>query len=193
MRSRSVITYVLLNESWGVRRIVADPDQQNFARALYYATKALDNTRPVSTNDGWEMPETTDLIGIHDYAATGSAFARYRREDLDNFYPQGRRLMAEGCRNGGQPVLLTEFGGIAMAKQSQGNCWGYNEGAIDCEDFLKRYADLLRGVYANRLIGGFCYTQLTDVQQEVNGLLYSDRTPKIDLAQIRRITENDTK
>ncbi|MDE5896733.1 MAG: glycoside hydrolase family 2 [Clostridia bacterium] len=186
----SGIAYVPLNESWGVRRIVADRSQQNFARALYYATKALDPTRPVSTNDGWETPDATDLLGIHDYAATGSAFESYRREELDDFYPQNRRFMAEGCRSNGQPVLLTEFGGIALAGQSQGENWGYNEGAGSEKEFLARYSDLLRGVYQNPLLCGFCYTQLTDVQQEVNGLLYADRTPKFDLAQIRKITEN---
>lgn len=186
----SVIAYVPLNESWGVRNLAADVAQQNFARSLYYATKALDPTRLISTNDGWESPETTDLIGIHDYSYDSSLFAeKYRADRYNGLYPQGRRLMAKGCVYGGQPVLLTEFGGIAMSAEMKNGKWGYNDGAQDAEAFYARYGDLLRGIYAHPEFRGFCYTQLTDVQQEVNGLLYPDRTPKFDCERLKRLTE----
>ncbi|MBD5636216.1 MAG: glycoside hydrolase family 2 [Clostridia bacterium] len=188
----SVICYVPLNESWGVRNIVADSDQQNFARSLYYATKALDNGRLISTNDGWESPETTDILGIHDYAYDSSEFSdKYRADRYDELYPQGRRLMAYGCKYSGQPVLLTEFGGIAMKSDTKGVNWGYNEGSADQDEFYARYDNLLMGIYANKEFQGFCYTQLTDVQQEVNGLLNADHKPKFDLAKIKKLTERN--
>ncbi len=186
----SVITYLPLNESWGVRNIASDTQQQDFARAVYFATKAIDPTRPVSTNDGWECLDATDLIGIHDYARDSALFAqKYCAENYDGLYPQGRRLMAEGCSYLGQPVLLTEFGGIALSAEAKDGNWGYNEGATDEETFYARYENLMQGIYAHPGFRGFCYTQLTDVQQEVNGLLYPDRTPKFDCAVIKRLTE----
>ncbi len=186
----SVIAYVPLNESWGVRNIASDAAQQNFARSLYYMTKSLDATRLVSCNDGWESPETTDILGIHDYAYDSAAFAeKYRPDRYDDLYPQTRRLMAYGCKYAGQPVLLTEFGGIAKAEETKNGNWGYNDGASSDEAFYTRYENLMQGIYAHPDLRGFCYTQLTDVQQEVNGLLYADRTPKFDCETVKILTE----
>ncbi len=188
----SVVCYVPLNESWGVRNIVAVPEQQDFARAMYYGTKARDASRPISTNDGWESPETTDILGIHDYAYDSSAFAqKYRPEAYDTVYPARRRLMAFGCKYAGQPVLLTEFGGIAMANEATDGNWGYNSGARSDEEFYTRYENLMQGIHAHAGFQGFCYTQLTDVQQEVNGLLDALHAPKFDLARIARATRGD--
>lgn len=187
----SNICYVPLNESWGVRKIVVDKTQQNFARALYYFTKTADNSRLISGNDGWETPEATDILAIHDYAYDSSEFEKkYRKENYDFVYPQGRKLMATGCKYAGQPVLLTEFGGIAMSGEAKDGNWGYNTGAETREEFFSRYKNLLDGVYSCEEFQGFCYTQLTDVQQEVNGLLYPDRTPKFDLETLKKITEH---
>lgn len=186
----SVICYVPLNESWGVRNISVDKDQQNFARSLYYATKALDNSRLISTNDGWECLDATDIIGIHDYAYDSSLFQdKYRADRYDELFPQDKQLMACGCQYGGQPVLLTEFGGIAMKSDVGNDNWGYNNGAANQEEFYARYENLIKGIYLNEEFQGFCYTQLTDVQQEVNGLLNADHKPKFDLAKIRNLTE----
>lgn len=190
----SVICYVPLNESWGVGNIVVDPAQQNFARSLYYATKALDGTRLVSVNDGWEYPETTDIIGIHDYSYDSSQFdEKYRAERFNELFPQNRRLMAPGCGYCGQPVLFTEFGGIAMRSETHDGNWGYNDSASNSEEFYTRYKNLMDGIYTNKEFQGFCYTQLTDVQQEVNGLLSPDRTPKFDMQKIRSFTIGNNK
>lgn len=185
----SVVCYVPLNESWGVRNLATDGAQLNFARALYYATKALDGSRPVSTNDGWESPDTTDILGIHDYAYDSSQFAeKYRAENFNTLYPQMRPLYVEGCKYGGQPVLLTEFGGIAKRSETGEGNWGYNEGAADNEEFYARYGNLIQGIYAVKELQGFCYTQLTDVQQEVNGLLDANHEPKFDVETVRKLT-----
>lgn len=186
----SNICYVPLNESWGVRKILSDGAQQNLARTLYYLTKTVDPARLVSSNDGWENLDATDILAIHDYAYDSSAFAeKYRRESYDTLYPQGRKLMAEGCKYAGQPVLMTEFGGIAMRGEAKDGNWGYNAGAETEEEFFSRYKNLLDGIYASEEFQGFCYTQLTDVQQEVNGLLYPDRTPKFDMERLKKLTD----
>lgn len=183
----SVITYVPLNESWGVRKVVYDKQQQDYARALYYITKAADPTRPVSTNDGWENVSPTDLITIHDYASDSSKFdEKYTAEKYDMIYPQGRRLMAEGNYYEGQPVIFSEFGGVAMQKSTAGANWGYGKGAECDDEFYARIENLVDGIYRCDF-QGYCYTQLTDVQQEVNGLLDEDHKPKFDNARLRRI------
>lgn len=185
----SVVCYVPLNESWGVRKILTDARQQEFARSLYRLTKAIDPSRPVSTNDGWENSDETDIISIHDYAKFGDAFAgKYVPENYDTIYPNGgRRLMQRGCAVRGQSVMFTEFGGIAMKKDAGGGNWGYNDAAKDDAEFLARYRSLMQGIAACDF-DGFCYTQLTDVQQEVNGLLDEDHKPKFDPEAIRALT-----
>lgn len=185
----SVVCYVPLNESWGVRKILGDARQQDYARAMYYITKAVDQTRLVSTNDGWENIETTDIISVHDYAYDSSEFeVKYCETDLETLYPQGRKLMSEGCAESGQPVLLTEFGGIAMTKNATGGNWGYNSSAENEEEVYRRLENLMKGVYSCPF-QGYCYTQLTDVQQEVNGLLDENHKPKFDNARLKKLFE----
>lgn len=187
----SVICYVPLNESWGVRKILTNPAQQDFARSLYYATKALDDSRIVSTNDGWENLDATDIISVHDYAFSGDGFeTKYALENLESVYPQHRKLLAEGVEYAGQPVLMTEYGGIAMQSEMDeaGENWGYNDCAKTKAEFYARYENLLNGI-ADCKFQGFCYTQLTDVQQEVNGLLDANHNPKFDVEKICKLTK----
>ena len=188
----SNVCYVPLNESWGVRKIVVDKAQQDFGRALYHLTKAVDESRLISTNDGWENSDKTDIISIHDYAFDSSEFAKkYNRESYDTVFPQGRRLMSFGCKTQGQPVLFTEFGGIAMRQEEKDGNWGYNTGAANEEEFIARYKNLMDGIYATADFQGFCYTQVSDVQQEVNGLLTPDRKPKFDVKKICKCTKGE--
>ena len=181
----SVIAYVPLNESWGTREIRTQNTQQDLARSLYYATRVLDETRLISSNDGFEAVSPTDFVGIHDYDVKGAEMAQ-KYAVLDGLYPQGWALFADGSKYEGQPVLLTEFGGIAMKSDEKGMAWGYNEGASDREEFLSRLSALVDGIRAAGF-QGFCYTQLTDVQQEVNGLLTADRTPKAEIEKLKKI------
>lgn len=184
----SNVCYVPLNESWGVRKILLDENQQNFARAMYFATKSVDSSRLVSTNDGWENSDATDLVSVHDYSYSGKNFTeKYSEDTYEALYPQGRKLLSYGVDYVGLPVLFTEFGGIAMSSEVKNGNWGYNSAAENAEEFFKRYEDLFAGLSACKF-QGFCYTQLTDVQQEVNGLLRPDRTPKFDVERIRKIT-----
>lgn len=190
MQFTSVICYVPLNESWGVRKIYSDIRQQDFAAALYYATKALDGSRLVSTNDGWENVSASDIVSVHDYAFDSENFGqKFAAENLDCVYPQDRKLMAKGQTAKSKPVLLTEFGGIAMKSEQKNGCWGYNAGASTAEEFYTRLDNLIKGLDATNF-QGYCYTQLTDVQQEVNGLLDGDHKAKLDSDRLAKIFKN---
>jgi beta-galactosidase/beta-glucuronidase len=189
-----IVTWVPFNESWGVPDLPSHPPQQNFIQALYHLTKALDPTRPVVGNDGWESAET-DIIGIHDYDDDpGRIQQRYWGYEniaaiLRRAWPGGRLPTLEGHEHAGQPIVLTEFGGIAYAPPEQRDgTWGYSlaetPAALD-----RAYSQLLRAVRSLPLLAGFCYTQFADTYLETNGLLYADRTPKFPLERIAELTQ----
>ena len=181
----SIITYVPLNESWGIRKAAVSRQQQDFARSLYYLTKAMDGSRLVSTNDGWENMADSDILAIHDYASLGRELKeKYNRDTYNDAFQTFRRVLANGNAYGGQPVLLTEFGGIMFEKDQCNGNWGYNSAAKNEDEFLSRLKALTDGIYGADF-QGFCYTQLTDVQQEVNGLLDAEHHPKVDTAKIK--------
>lgn len=183
----SVIAYVPLNESWGVREIGTNEEQKAFAKSLYYLTKSLDKDRLISTNDGFETVNPTDILGVHDYDSENAEhFKKYAARQYEGMHPQGWALFAEGERYAGEPVLLTEFGGRALQKDKKGDNWGYSGAAEDEEEFLQKLREMMKGVYSCDF-QGFCYTQLTDVQQEVNGLLYPDRKPKAPVEELKEI------
>jgi len=182
-----IITWVPLNESWGVRNILLDKRQQDFARMLYYLTKCLDQTRLVSTNDGWEQI-ISDICGIHDYEPSGERLlTKYANRDrLMKQAAERRLLYAQGTEYNGQPIIITEYGGIAFTDEGDEN-WGYYGRVKDENEFLERYREITNAIRNTQYICGYCYTQLTDVQQEVNGLLTFDRKPKLDFNVIRKI------
>ena len=182
----SNVCYVPLNESWGVREIAADETQKVFARSLYYLTKSLDPTRLISTNDGFETVNPTDILGVHDYDAEKAEDFQKYANGYDGMHPQGFALFAEGERYTGEPALLTEFGGRAMQSDAKGEAWGYSGAAQNEEAFLKQLGSIMQGVYSCNF-QGYCYTQLTDVQQEVNGLLTAERKPKADMQSLKAI------
>ena len=183
----SIITYVPINESWGVRKALTSVEQQNFARSLYYITKSIDPSRLVSTNDGWENLSESDMLAIHDYSSLGSELkVKYNEGTYDDAFQTFRRVLANGNPYMGQPVLLSEFGGIMFERDQRDGNWGYNSAAKNDDEFLSRLKALVDGIY-DADFQGFCYTQLTDVQQEVNGLLDGDHNPKIAPEKIREI------
>ncbi len=182
----SNVCYVPLNESWGVREIATDERQKAFARSLYYLTKSLDPTRLISTNDGFETVNPTDILGVHDYDAEKAEDFQKYATGYDGMHPQGFALFAEGERYAGEPALLTEFGGRAMQSDAKGEAWGYSGAAQNEEAFLKQLQSIMQGVYSCNF-QGYCYTQLTDVQQEVNGLLTAERKPKADIEKLKAL------
>ncbi len=183
----SIITWVPLNESWGVRKILVNKEQQALGKSLYYLAKAIDSTRLVNINDGWENPLLTDFISIHDYSRYGEDFAKESsKEGVVKAYPMGRKTIIGTEYNPTKPVLITEFGGISIREfMKKDNDWGY-AGNEDLEGFYKRFKILMDNIKVSD-IQGYCYTQLTDVMQETNGLLDANHNPKIDLKKIKDI------
>ncbi len=183
-----IVAWVPFNESWGVPDLPDNPAQRHYVRALYHLTKTLDPNRPVIGNDGWESI-ATDIIGIHDYDNNPERIGRRYGTDealprlLKRERPGGRLLVLEETGQGGQPLVLSEFGGIAYSRECEGT-WGYSR-CDSPEEFGERFMDLLSVVRSLWVLAGFCYTQFADTYQEVNGLLYMDRTPKIPPEDIR--------
>jgi len=191
-----IIVWVAFNESWGVPNLTLTQAHRNAVEALYHLTRTLDATRPVIGNDGWEA-SATDILGIHDYDSDPEKLqARYAVSDpvrtlFDQRRPGGRILTLDGFPHRGQPIVLTEFGGIAYDKgaaQTE-NTWGYSRRQSD-ESFHDLYRRLLAVVNTTFMFSGFCYTQFTDTFQEANGLLGADRTPKLPLEVIYAATRN---
>ena len=190
-----VIVWVPFNESWGVPDLTSARIQRDAVQALYHLTKTLDPTRPVIGNDGWES-SATDIIGIHDYDADMDHIRqRYGPETspeqlLDRRRPGGRILTLDGYPHRGQPIVLSECGGIAYNKCRQPGVretWGYSMVTTE-EEYERRYRELMDVIIPISIFSGFCYTQFTDTFQEANGLLCADRTPKLSLAVIREAT-----
>ncbi|MGX6443933.1 glycoside hydrolase family 2 protein [Neobacillus sp. K501] len=184
----SIITWTPFNESWGVKNIYTDVKQQKFTEGIYHLTKALDSMRPVIVNDGWEHT-ISDIITLHDYVEYGDEFLkRYRDKEKvvqnDLAFNNFKHAMAQGYPYNGQPIIISEYGGIAFNSEKG---WGYGNQVKSEEEFLQRYESITQAIKDTPYISGFCYTQITDVQQEVNGLLTETREPKVDLSKIRSI------
>ncbi len=127
----------------------------------------------------------TDIYDIRDYDQNPETFrARYDGmihggSPYDN-YPDRQKY-------GGQPYFVSEYGGIWWNPNQVEEGWGYGNRPVSEEDFLTRYEGLTRALLDNPKMFGFCYTQLYDIEQEVNGLYTYDRQPKFDPAVIHRI------
>jgi hypothetical protein len=194
-RSPCVIVWVAFNESWGVPNLTLTQAHRNAVEALYHLTRTLDATRPVIGNDGWEA-SATDILGIHDYDCDPERLqARYTTSEptrtlFDQRRPGGRILTLDGFPHRGQPIVLTEFGGIAYdAGGARESTWGYSR-AHNAESFLDLYRRLLAVVNTTTMFSGFCYTQFADTFQEANGLLCADRRPKVSLELLSAATRN---
>ena len=192
----SIIEWVPINESWGVPQIHSDHQQQHYAQALYHLVHALDSTRLVESNDGWEQT-ITDVCGIHNYAQGNKDEPEKYAHFVDSLAdwqrlvaqpPGGWRTFAKGYKYQGQPIVLTECGGIGYKKASNDNGWGYTSVSSD-EGFLNDYGRVIKAIAKSQSLVGFCYTQLCDVEQEVNGLLTYDREFKVDPNKIKAIND----
>jgi beta-galactosidase/beta-glucuronidase len=185
----SIVAWVPLNESWGVRWIADRAEQRHFAQSLYHLTHAFDGSRPVIANDGWEHT-ATDILGIHDYAPEGGfledRYASAASESVSGWGPHEMRLFVGDHSHVGQPVMITEFGGISFHPAEGENWYGYSA-VTDARSFAAKVDELVRPLLANPAIIGFCWTQLTDTLQETNGLLDEHRRPKVDPAVLREI------
>ncbi|MGZ8218981.1 glycoside hydrolase family 2 protein [Methylomagnum sp.] len=186
-----VLIWVPFNESWGVPDLPYMPAPRDAVQSFYYLTRSLDPTRLVIGNDGWES-SATDVIGIHDYDSDPNHIrARYGpevklQEMVDRRWAGGRILTLDGHPHRGQPVLLSEFGGVAYIKPDDElyeRGWGYTR-FDDLDEYRRRTFGLIEAVRSTAMFSGFCYTQFADTFQEANGLLFDDRTPKLPLEEI---------
>lgn len=191
----SIVVWVPLNESWGIPRVARNKMEQHHSLTMYHLTHSLDSTRLVVSNDGWELTET-DICAVHNYnhgSKEEKEKYNYFIESISNkenilvSQPAGRTIYANGFHHKGEPILLTEFGGIAYDRNNNTG-WGYTVVTTE-EEFLRDYERVIDAVYRSEVIYGFCYTQLTDVEQEINGLLTYNREPKCNLDKIREINE----
>ena len=186
-----IVTWVPINESWGVSDIAIRRDQQDFATSLYYLTKAIDQTRPVISNEGWEHT-ISDIWGFHDYTQFKAHLAeRYGTREaiertLTEMRPTRKRLLLRPEDRRGQPVMLTEFGGLSMHPKT-GQAWfGYATAESD-DEYLAMIKSLFDAIYESTDLAGYCYTQITDTLQETNGLLDENRNPKLPVEKLRDI------
>jgi beta-galactosidase/beta-glucuronidase len=177
----SIMTYVLFNESWGLHHIMHDQDQQRFSVALYHLTKSMDPTRFVISNDGWEHT-ISDLITIHNYVSSGDVLNKMYQDVIGLMNHQVanqtkvRSIFAEGYHDMGQPIIFSEYGGVAF-QSDEG--WGYGDKVQTKEAFRQRLFDLTHAIMQHPLFSGYCLTQTTDVEQEVNGVMNPKRELKL--------------
>ncbi len=190
----SIVIWAPLNESWGTPN-PRDPRQANHLKALYTLTKSLDATRLVIDNEGWEHTDMTDLFAIHDYARSGDIIAE-KYKDLGKpgarVPDNARAALIPGYQYNGTPVYLSEFGGIAFippGHEVPKEAWGYSGVEKTPQQALQRLRGLYEAIARNPAFAGLCYTQLTDVEQEVNGLLTYDRKMKFDAKEVKAISD----
>ena len=178
-----IAAWVPMNESFGLRD-TTDGERARVVDGLYRLTKELDPTRPALSNDGWEHA-TSDLLTLHDYDPPETLAARYR--SLDGVLAAGGRPhppYLPGYRHRGEPVIVSEFGGLVV---DDAEAWGYGS-VRDAAELAATYRAEVEALMDPGPVEGFCYTQLTDVEQERNGLLTFDRRPKADPSLIREAT-----
>ncbi len=193
----SVVGWVPFNESWGVWGQTAHPEQRAFVEGVAQLTRALDPSRPVIGNDGWEYA-AGDLWTLHLYGDEHSIADR-----IAGFYEDPGRSVTEsnallgprpaalpGTEPRHLPCLVTECGGIGFVAPGGArpeNVFAYGPLPEDEPAFESAVAAVTDDLGRTERIGGFVWTQLTDVQQEVNGLLDFERRPKLPLARLREL------
>jgi len=194
-----IVAWVPVNESMGFVGLENDhPGQYAFVERIVMATRVVDTMRPVIDNDGWEHTDVSDIIAIHDYSADRETLVSRYKETLEggplpkSTWLKEKRIFARGSRHWGQPIMLTEVGGFLSVPpdvpEEELDMLYDNYGVVtSSEELLVRYRDLMEGIASLPFVSGFCYTQLTDVEQEMNGLLTYDRRPKVDPEEIHRI------
>lgn len=202
----SIIGWCPLNETWQYRteRITVLDDT---TRGMFLAAKAMDPTRPVLDTSGYShrVPES-DIYDAHDYVvardwAKGVKQFRKRHERIAEGKPYANSLKTSSGKKeelsipyNGQPYFISEFGGIwwnpkAKLDDERKSSWGYGTAPRTIEDFYKRFADLCDALLDNPYMFGYCYTQLTDVFQEENGIFTFDRASKFDVKRIAAIQQ----
>ncbi|OJJ98954.1 hypothetical protein ASPACDRAFT_31004 [Aspergillus aculeatus ATCC 16872] len=195
----SIVAWTPFNESWGYPSLKDNVQQRNHIRSVYYMTKTLDPTRPINDNCGWEHV-LTDLTTYHDYTDSTELAAACADLTQGILGPKAAHDMFVPAVDGdagakhtpGAPVICSEFGGVNITP-AQGTTagerdWGYTT-ASDPEDLLARLERLVMAVVKGGHTCGMVYTQLCDIEQEVNGLYSYDRKEKVPAARVKTIMD----
>jgi hypothetical protein len=185
----SIMAYVIFNESWGIPDVYDDPDQQQATVRLHDRTKAIDRTRFIISNDGWEHTKS-DLVTIHNYIENGDDLKRIY-QDIDRILAgtyegntHTKPVFAKGYAYSGQPIIMSEYGGIAF-QDDQG--WGYGRKVTDQKSYEARLKGLTDAIFSLETFSGYCLTQTTDVEQETNGVMTPKREPKMPIVRFKGI------
>ncbi len=176
----SVIGWCPFNETWDVH---GRRQRDDLLRAVYRVTKAMDRTRPCIDTSGNYHAGETDVYDVHDYEQQPDLFAAHYGKGAKPIY---ERLSDRQTYPGNLPVFVSEYGGIWWSDTDTAG-WGYGERVNSREEFLARFQGLTDALLDNPDHFGLCYTQLTDVEQEQNGLYTYDRKPKFDPAVISAV------
>jgi beta-galactosidase/beta-glucuronidase len=195
----SIVGWCPLNETWQVmsdRTTVLD----DVTLGMFLATKAMDTTRPVLDSSGYahRVPDT-DIYDCHDYDQKPETFrARHAHVAEGKPYYNGQATIQSNSGQtheiwsvpyAGQPFFVSEFGGIWWNPRAKPDefSWGYGERPRTIEEFYARFEELCAILLDDPAMFGYCYTQLTDVYQEQNGIYDFDRGEKFDMDRIRAV------
>ena len=186
----ALIVWTPFNEEFGV----PSNEAGRFLTDVYNETRRLDPTRPVNTVSGG-IYVISDFCTAHCYEQDGARLHSMLFDGEKFYQPQGPnggfdRAIRKLYYDGSLPYVLDEFGGIKCAETQPegGNSWGYGNAAPTREDFYTRLEALVKAIVDHSdKICGFCYTQLTDVEQEQNGVYYYDRGEKFDMGRVKAI------
>lgn len=181
----SIIGWCPLNETWNIKKIHRQLD--SFLENVYKTTKAFDPTRPCIDTSG-NFHVITDIYDVHDYEQDPkvflNSFEAFGKGEGPFRDPQAhRQTYTEGL-----PMFVSEYGGIRWSVKSDNKkAWGYGNAPKTQEEYLSRYKGLTEALLFNPKMFGFCYTQLTDVEQEQNGVYTYSREPKFDIEFFKNI------
>lgn len=179
----AIVGWCPFNETWDYEGRRQDND---LLAMVYRMTKLFDTTRPcIDTSGNYHV--VTDIYDMHDYEQDPAVFAA-SYEAFAEGGPLTDRMADRQTPVPGIPVFISEYGGIKWdVEGSLADSWGYGDGPKTEEEYIARYRGLTDALLDNPHMFGFCYTQLYDVEQEVNGLYTYDRKPKMDMEIFRKI------
>lgn len=163
-----IVGWCPYNEVWGESN---DGLRELTLQMTYRATKAADPTRPVIDASGGLHAET-DIYDTHDYEQDAAVYEERYKPGAPLYDQFARRQHYDGK----SPMFVSEYGGIGWSVADTG--WSYGNAPATAEAFIERYTRLTTALLRNPEHMGFCYTQLTDVEQEQNGLYTYNRQPK---------------
>lgn len=179
----SLVTWTPFNETWGAR----DGVYVRFMKDVYDLTKSIDPTRPVNDASG-DGHVKTDIWAVHDYTREPEAIIRNHTFQAGVEPYRNMRDQHWLAKYNGQPYMVDEFGGLGwIPKEQRANSWGYGAQIESEDEFFDILEKEIDAFAACKHVVGFCYTQITDVEQEKNGVYYYDRTPKFSAERWKKI------